>query len=81
MNEAQETPTNANRATQGDCLCCRVQKAIEDLAAIFIPSQPVNKHFREARIEVLRGIREMIDYRIDTLSRANKTQGSRIVVE
>ena len=38
------------------------------------------KHFREARLEMLRGIREVIDYRIERLSR-DKSKGSRIVVE
>lgn len=82
MSEAQEAPNaNASASERGECLCCRIQKAAEEIIALFVPPQPVNKHFHEARIEVLRGIREMIDYRIEALSRANKAQGSRIVVE
>jgi hypothetical protein len=38
------------------------------------------QHFRQARIEFLKGIRALIDYRIEILSRASQ-KGTHIVVE
>jgi hypothetical protein len=46
---------------------------------IFEPPAGVGEHFRQARIEFLKGIRALIDHRIDRLSRAQK--GTRITVE
>jgi hypothetical protein len=37
-------------------------------------------HFRQARIEVLKGVREVIDHRIENLSRANR-KGTRVAVD
>jgi hypothetical protein len=44
------------------------------------PSDEVMQHFRTARIEVLKGIRQAIDERIDDLSRTHQ-KGTRVVVE
>jgi hypothetical protein len=40
----------------------------------------VTKHFRNARVEVLKGIRQMIDYRIEQLERTGQ-RGQKITVE
>ncbi len=37
-------------------------------------------HFRQARIEVLKGIRELLDHRIEQLSRGPQ-KGTRVTVE
>ena len=75
MNETSQT--SADRA---ECFCRRVGESFDRAADAFTPPESVRKHFRQARIEVLRGIREMIDYRIDRLSREG-TQGTRVTVE
>lgn len=80
MSEAQQTSANTTADAQREYWCCRLRRGIEEIAGAFAPPEAASSHFREARIEVLRGIREMIDYRIQRLSREN-TRGSRIVVE
>jgi hypothetical protein len=55
---------------------------LEFLADNFAPPESACQHFREARIEMLRGVREIIDHRIDRLSRDKKaSSGTRVVVE
>jgi hypothetical protein len=54
--------------------------AFTRLAHEFGPPERVIHHFRQARLEVLRGIRELIDYRIEKLSRS-ENKGTRITVE
>lgn len=44
------------------------------------PSPEVTQHFRNARIEVLRGIRQIIDNRIEHLNRRQQS-GEKITVE
>jgi hypothetical protein len=44
------------------------------------PSPQVTQHFRNARIEVLKGIRQVIDNRIERLSRPSQA-GRKITVE
>jgi len=44
------------------------------------PSPKVTAHFRNARIEVLKGVRQVIDNRIEHLSKPAQ-QGRKIVVE
>ena len=44
------------------------------------PSPEVRAHFRNARIEVLKGFRQMIDNRIERLSR-RETHGQKITIE
>jgi hypothetical protein len=47
---------------------------------MFEPPAGAREHFRQARIEFLKGIRSLIDHRIEQLSRAQQ-KGARITVE
>jgi len=53
---------------------------LKNFLRCFEPAPEVTQHFRNARIEVLKGIRQMIDNRIDHLSRRAET-GQKITVE
>lgn len=81
MSEAkQQDPQPGKNSAHIDTICDFVRKGLEAVSDSLTPPQAAVKHFREARLEVLRGIRELIDHRIDRLSRTN-AQGSRVVVE
>jgi hypothetical protein len=82
MSEAhqQAPPGSARSSERIDAICNVFRKGVERLSDALTPPEAASKHFREARIEVLRGIRELIDYRIDRLSRSH-TQGTRVTVE
>ena len=62
------------------CWCCEVNDAMNKFAREFGPSEDVRSHFRNSRIEFLKGIRKIIDERINRLS-ANEQKGSRVNVE
>lgn len=79
-DEKQQDPQSGKNAAHIDTICDFVRKGLEAVSESLTPPQAAIKHFREARLEVLRGIRELIDHRIDRLSRRN-TQGTRVVVE
>ena len=59
-----------------DSLCLELKHLLQS----FGPPPEVRQHFRNARIEVLKGMRQMIDHRIDYLSREEQT-GRKITVE
>ena len=63
-------------APRGGCFLCNVVLPMIDQ----MWSQMTNDHFRNARVEFLKGIRSLIDSRIEHLSRA-ETKGTRVVVE
>jgi len=71
-----ETHTHEHKG----CWCCEVNDAMNKFAREFGPSEDVRSHFRNSRIEFLKGIRKIIDERINRLS-ANEQKGSRVNVE
>ena len=81
MTESQQT---AGESVPGsahiDAICGCIRKGLETISNALTPPDAARKHFRESRIEFLRGIRELIDHRIDHLSRRGK-EGTRITVE
>ena len=84
MSEAKEQEARREEpqrtASHEECYCMRARQAVSYFARLFEPPGEARRHFREARIEVLKGIRELIDYRIETLSRTN-AKGARVTVE
>jgi|SwirhisoilCB3_FD_contig_71_2781124_length_1475_multi_3_in_0_out_0_3 hypothetical protein len=62
------------------CWCCEVNDAMNKFAREFGPSDEVRSHFRNSRVEFLKGIRRIIDERISRLSE-NEQKGSKVTVE
>ena len=60
-----------------DAICLEVKNVLR----CFEPAPEVSQHFRNARIEVLKGVRTMIDRRIEHLSRGAGDTGRKIAVE
>ena len=58
------------------CLFCSVLMPMVDR----VWSQATNDHFRNARVEFLKGVRAIIDTNIEALSK-HETKGTRVVVE
>ena len=81
MTESQQTAgESAPRSARIDAICDRIRQGLETISDALTPPEAARKHFRESRIEFLRGVRELIDHRIDHLSRRGN-EGTRITVE
>ncbi|MGC2656754.1 MAG: hypothetical protein WA324_02180 [Bryobacteraceae bacterium] len=65
---------------QADCTCKRIKQGFEDFVNMFLPPEEATKHFREARLEILRGFRAILDSRIEHL-KGSGTEGTRVTVE
>lgn len=71
----------SNEKTRCDCGCMGVGPAITDILGRMGPAA-ARDHFQAARIEFLKGVRAVIDARIDHLSRKQSDPvGSSIPVE
>jgi hypothetical protein len=62
------------------CLCCEASDAIGRFFRAVGPSEKVAEHFRQSRIEFLKGIRAVLDERIEHLGRPQR-KGTRVTVE
>jgi hypothetical protein len=78
MSEQEATQQNATRPlTQERCLC---REIVDHFREAFGVSPNVREHFTNSRIEFLKGIRAVIDSRIEHLSNAGQ-RGTKIAVE
>jgi hypothetical protein len=77
MSEPQTTQTPNQSVRQERCVCREVMDHFRE--AFGIPPE-VRDHFTNSRIEFLKGLRAIIDSRIEHLSKPT-TQGTKIAVE
>jgi hypothetical protein len=78
MSETAET--SGGGSTRDRWFFDWLREGAEKASQAWGPPGPAAKHFREARLEILRGVRALIDHRIECLSKEDK-KGSRVVVE
>ncbi len=64
-----------------DCLCGGFGPSITRMVRAMGPPEGASEHFRRARMEMLKGIRELIDKRIESLSKDPETKGTKFTVE
>jgi len=62
------------------CVVCEASEKIGRLFKEFGPSEEVTSHFRQSRIEFLKGIRTLLDERIEHMSKPEQ-KGTRVTVE
>ena len=62
------------------CVVCEASEKIGQFFKEFGPSDEVINHFRQSRIEFLKGIRTLLDERIEHMSRPEQ-KGTRVTVE
>jgi hypothetical protein len=77
MNESETKQATTQSAQSERCVCREVMDHFRE--ACGIPPE-VRDHFNNSRIEFLKGIRAIIDSRIEHLSRPS-THGTKIAVE
>ena len=76
MDEKQTTETGHAHTAEG-CFVCEVARPF--LRNLW--TDATRNHFRNSRVEFLKGVRSLIDDRIERLSRQNEPKGQRVTVE
>ena len=75
-----ESQGSAHQHARGGCFFCDIAAPQIEAMMDHVWPQNTREHFRNARIEVLKGMRSMLDARIDHLSK-NASKGTRVTVE
>ena len=68
-----------SRAT-AESVCGAFRAAFHELGKAMAPPEKVEQHFREARKQILLGLLEMIDHRIQQMSQT-QTKGTSVPVD
>ena len=76
MDEKETTSSEHTHTAEG-CFVCQVARPF--LRNLW--TDATRNHFRNSRVEFLKGVRSVIDARIDRLSRQNEPRGQRVTVE
>jgi hypothetical protein len=74
---SEQEPNATQPAMQERCLC---REVVDSFREQFKVPAEVQEHFKNSRIEFLKGIRAIIDNRIEKLSSASQ-RGAKIAVE
>lgn len=82
MDNTGSERDQASSASQAkrECWCEGMGEEVTRLMRKFGPSEDVQSHFRTARIEFLKGLRAILDERIEKLS-ATPSRGTSIPVD
>jgi hypothetical protein len=78
MSDAK-SPDGQESAAGGRCICGGNGPRLTQMAEMLLPSGEAGAHFRQAHLEMLKGIRALLDQRIDAMSRP--AHGTRLDVE
>jgi hypothetical protein len=68
------------KTTAGQCLCQGAGPWLSDFLRQIGPPEPARRHFEAARLEVLKGLRALLDARIEK-RRKPDGKGKKIAVE
>jgi len=75
MNKKTKSP-----ASRSPCVCEGVGPALTELITRLAPPAEARRHFETARLEFLKGLRAILDARIERVSKP-KTRGQAINIE
>ncbi len=75
-----KNPKKSAKSASGQCLCQGVGPALCDFLQRFGPPDEARRHFESARVEFLKGLRALLDARIEQCSKS-KAKGEKIEVE
>jgi hypothetical protein len=77
MDEQQGTP---HQHAPGGCFFCDIAGPQIEAFLDHVWPENTREHFRNARVEMLKGVRSMLDARIEHLSKQDR-KGTRVAVE
>lgn len=70
----------SSKTSAPQCLCLGTGPALSELLRRLGPPEGARKHFETARLEILKGIRAILDARIEQVSKRSR-RGEKIEVE
>ena len=80
MNDTGTETAGSTSARNQDCICGGKGPAVSAMLRMMAPADGAGEHFRNAGVEFLKGLRDLIDQRIQTMSEA-EIKGTKLNVE
>ena len=87
MTESTEPQSNTEKSScssGGPCVCAgagpAVSSVVSHLLKEFGPSEPVRRHFAQARLEILKGLRAILDERISAVQK-EPARGVKVTID
>jgi hypothetical protein len=77
---SEQNHSHAGEHTARRCAICELTEAAGRFMEAFGPSEKVTGHFKQSKIEFLKGVRAMIDEKLEDLS-DQPVKGSRVVID
>ncbi len=68
-------------APRSGCACMGAGPMVTNLLRQLGPDDEVRQHFRNARVELLKGLRAIIDQRISDLQKPAQQKGAKLAVD
>ena len=78
MNDPKGADSGARSSVEGPF--ARIGAEVDRLLGSLVPSEETSRHFNNARVEVLKGLRALIDARIEHISSESK-KGVSVAIE
>ncbi len=72
--------SDEKQTNQTNCMCGGNGPKLTALVELLLPSGDAGNHFRQAQLELLKGLRAVLDQRIESMSRPG-SQGTKLNVE
>lgn len=78
---SETTQNETPRAGCEGCVCGGAGPLLTEFLKRMGPPEGAKRHFDQARVEFLKGVRALIDARIDSLTPQAETKGAKVTVE
>ena len=75
------TSDSGPHPTACQCGCLGLGPALSEFVKRFGPPGEARRHFDQARVEFLKGLRAVIDARIEEIARQEECRGTKVPVE
>jgi hypothetical protein len=72
---------NDPKTCQGGCACSGAGPALTKALESLLPTGAAGEHFKRARVEFLKGVRELVDQRIQSMETAHESKGTKLNVD
>ncbi len=80
MNDTAERASEPTETPCAGCVCGGKGPMLSQMLELMMPTAAAGEHFKNARLEFLKGVRELLDQRIQSMSE-KQPKGTRVNVE
>jgi hypothetical protein len=80
-NEVPKASSQQGACSTRGCICGGKGPAVSEMLRLMMPSDSAGEHFRNGAVEFLKGLRDLLDQRIQMMSETPTKKGTKLNVE